>query len=169
MANDELEAIGVLLDTAGIPALGTVVQRVEHVLMTWQPPAVVEEDSGEHSNSLWEDPLFEQIVPHLRFEIYGRDGNQGPRRRMELASSIPDDLRARALALRVRCCACSKPMHPFRNRTKGTGRAAPRHVYVAVACLLRDGYSCARGRAARDAYVAIERAYEATGRVVERR
>jgi len=98
-------------------------------------------------------PLLRQ---YIRVERYGRDtGNHGARVRLEVdrpADGI--DLR-RILAISAPCVACGKPIQVVRPRQ------GMNHLYLATTCPLAVAYRCARGRAARDEYVAIREAVEA--------
>jgi hypothetical protein len=102
-------------------------------------------------------PLLRQYV---RLEWYDRDGGAvDPRKRVEL-DTLPPFFNPDEVI--IPCCHCGKPIHPFRQRREGE-RVVPGHYYVSVSCVLKgarpDGEEgitgCARGNAAREAYVQI--------------
>lgn len=109
-------------------------------------------------------PLFDQLGPHIRLELYGRDG--GPRkvrRRIELRTGPLDAATLQqALTVECECVHCGAPIHPFRTRAKLGDRVEDRqrHVYMAVACPLNVSVGCSRGAASRNAYLAIRQRVE---------
>jgi len=109
-------------------------------------------------------PLFKRIAQFVRIEKYDRDGGHSkPRIRIEVATTMmPPNLIREMLKAEVQCVRCGQPIHPFRARTKGSSDRTelPRHVYVAVACPLDVNIGCSRGKAAKEAYIAIEEAVE---------
>jgi hypothetical protein len=115
-------------------------------------------------------PELAVLGPHLRRELYDRDGGHAdPRRRFELDLPSDSPLVAVALSCRCACAACGAAIHPFRQRKKsGKPAARPRRavgerLYVAVACPLDVSVGCSRGDAAADAYVDLEQALVAGG------
>ena len=113
---------------------------------------------------LSQHPFLATIAPYMRVERYVREGSKRtPRPRLELTAAAPTSLLQQALALQTECPHCGAVINPFRTRTKGTGRANPRHVYVAVACPLQVSIGCSRGTAAHDETNAIAEALIANG------
>jgi hypothetical protein len=68
---------------------------------------------------------------------------------------LPDDLRARALAITLPCCACGEPIHIFRARMKSSrsriaGQVEERRLFYAATCPSSANAGCARSVAARN-------------------
>jgi hypothetical protein len=112
--------------------------------------------------SLLDQPEWDTLAPHIRLQIYDRDGgHRHPRIRIELDTAAPLVVRQLALRIRMPCVACQTEIAPFRARrgkpTRGAGVGA---IYFAAACPLRVTYACARGDAAKNEYLAIKSAME---------
>ena len=104
----------------------------------------------------WELPDFTNFVPHLRAQP-AHDKRHGAHSRLELASSAPWPLVARALEFRGPCAECGREIAPFRARAAESKRGrAVRGVFLAVTCRLQDRLACSRGRRAAAGYDAIE-------------
>lgn len=99
--------------------------------------------------------LWPEIRPYVAIE---RDASSSTRVRIEIRS-LPRDVAAMALEMRVGCVSCGRPVHPVRVRKEpGNKRdeSVGHGLYVAVACPLAVNVGCSRGRAARDEYLRIE-------------
>lgn len=98
----------------------------------------------------------ERILPLLKVEIYGRDG-QG-RMRVEARSTLTPAQREYLLGLRCRCAKCGTEIAPFRDR-----RPAGWAIYYAASCRLEDRVACSRSKESsaeynRVAYAVLEHA-----------
>lgn len=107
--------------------------------------------------TLLDHPIWSDLAPYIRIEIYGRDGGpHHPRHRIEV-DTLPPALRARALRVRVPCVACGQPIHPIRARKSAKGNG---HLYYAPCCPLSVRIACSRGDQARDNYVDVRAAVD---------
>jgi hypothetical protein len=81
---------------------------------------------------------FLMLKPWLYTQLYGRDdraGGKGSRRRVEIVSGAPKDIRKLALNLKTPCPACGEKMRPFRVRgTAQRGGDLPENIYFAATC-----------------------------------
>lgn len=104
--------------------------------------------------------LFNAVAPHIRIEIYARDGGHlNPRKRIELdAGNLSSELRRRVLAFTMPCVACGRTINPFRVRAATSKRGGSNHVYFAAACPLHVEVGCSRGLAARNEYIQVSNA-----------
>lgn len=106
--------------------------------------------------SIIDHPIWDELAPYVRKEKYDRDGSaRKPRNRFELAK-VPPELLRRALAVRIGCCRCGKPISPIRARQgEGDRMELPRHLYLAVACPLDVNIGCSRGRDSKNEYLRL--------------
>jgi len=97
---------------------------------------------------LLDHPMWGELAPYMRIEVYDRDGgHQDPRHRIE-CRPMPANVLELALSLRVACCTCSEPMHPIRLRRGETFG----HAYYAAACPLDVSIRCSRTAQSRGDY-----------------
>lgn len=108
--------------------------------------------------SIVDHPQWAYIRPHVKIEIYGRDGGpHNPRHRIEITP--PDATTAyHLMQITMPCVACGRTMHPIRERSvTGGGRG---HLYYAAACPLDENVGCSRGQDAHDEYLRVKQAIE---------
>ena len=111
--------------------------------------------------SIVQHPMWPELAPYIRIEMYGRDGGPDtPRHRIEVVP--PDrDTSVRWQALEMPCVACHRLMHPIRARAPAKNtRGWPRHLYYAATCPLDVRKGCSKGKAAEEEY---DRVKEAVG------
>lgn len=105
--------------------------------------------------TLRDHPILPPLAPYCRVEVK----KTGHPTRLEIRSGVPQWLAKESMSVEVRCCACGEPMHPLRNRTKGSGERVEevRHMYMSVACPHEVSRGCANGKAAREEVLAVGR------------
>lgn len=111
---------------------------------------------------LSEHPILQRIAQYINIQVYDRDGGtSSPRIRLELRTKGMDAaLLEEVMAVQTPCVRCGDPVSPFRKRATrkgGAGRVAglQGHIYIAIACPLKNNYGCCRGSEADHEYVAI--------------
>ena len=105
--------------------------------------------------SILAQPIWPDLRPYVRIEIYARDGGAAnARHRIEIDAPADGILLRKFLATVMPCVKCQRRIHPIRLRAGG------QHVYCAATCELSVSYACARSRAARDEYDAVRAAVE---------
>ena len=114
--------------------------------------------------ALMDHPLWSELLPYIRIEIYGRDGGpKHPRHRIEV-DDLPMPLRTKALACEVGCISCGRSIHPVRQRQvtrRGIRQSHRGALYYANSCPIEVRVGCSRGDAARDDYQRVRRAVDA--------
>lgn len=112
----------------------------------------VVETQGVHVGIL-HHPIWPDLQPFIRIEVYGRDGGpDNPRHRIEVETPPSGILLRKFLAVEMPCVVCGRTIHPIRER-EGRG-----HLYFAATCELDVNYGCARSARARDEYNAVKKA-----------
>jgi hypothetical protein len=116
--------------------------------------------------ALMDHPLWSELLPYVRIEIYGRDGGpKHPRHRIEV-EELPQPLRLKALACEVPCISCGHSIHPIRQRQvtrRGIRQTHRGALYYANSCPLEVRVGCSRGDASRDDYQRVKRAVDGSG------
>jgi len=107
--------------------------------------------------SILQHPIWPELQPFVRIEIYDRDGgHEHPRHRIEIDTPPSGILLRKFLAVEMPCVVCGRTIHPLRER-EGRG-----HLYYAATCSLDVTFACARSAAARVEYDAIKAAVDGT-------
>lgn len=95
----------------------------------------------------WETEEFAKFIPYIVAQA-ANDKRDGKHSRLELRG--PYGVQVKAAQFVVHCVSCGASIHPFRVRKGG------RQAFLAVTCPLNERIGCSRGRAASNAYDAIE-------------
>lgn len=112
--------------------------------------------------SLTNHPIWNEIAPHIKIEIYAPDGgHSNPRFRLEFKKSVTQEQKKKWVAITMPCVKCGATIHPIRERKQG-GRAPDiGHIYIAPCCSLQMNVGCSRGVDAHAEYLKIRSAVEA--------
>lgn len=104
--------------------------------------------------SILDHPIWPELQPYIRIQVYGRDGGPDrPRHRIEVEQPTAGALRARLLGAEMACVSCGRTIRPIRQRHGDHGT-----WYYAATCELEQSYACARSAPARLEYTAIREA-----------
>jgi len=98
--------------------------------------------------SVRENARWMEMLPLLRLEVYGRDGDG--RIRIEVQKGVTRAEKGLLTSARTRCAKCGNTIHPFRER-KGYRDS----LYYASTCQLEDRVACARSAEAIAEYAMV--------------
>lgn len=111
--------------------------------------------------SLIKHPMWPQIAPFVKIEIYAPDGGHAnPRFRLEFVKEITQQQKKEWVAITVPCVKCGNSIHPIRERKPGERAPEIGHIYIAPCCPLNVSVGCSRGNSAHLEYLAIRSAVE---------
>ena len=103
------------------------------------------------------DPDFIAALPYLERGHYAHN-------RFELRPECPTPIKARAMAIRIPCVRCSRPVQAFRERKAPSSRGwKVGHIYLSYTCELEHQTGCARSGPARAASRQIARMIDKRG------
>ncbi len=113
--------------------------------------------------SLTAHPLWSEIAPFIRIEVYAKDGgHKKPRFRLEFSGGVTQAQKRKWIDITTPCAACGSTIHPVRERKPVCKAPNIGRIYIAPCCPLSVNAGCSRGNAAHDEYLAIRKTVENT-------